>query len=98
MRRAIAIILLLLAPGAVLAAEKARPDTGKAAGGVFDHQKHLSNAPGCADCHQAGDLSIVPDPAKCDDCHDKGYAAKVSIPAPGTHGGFWYRDHKVLAR
>jgi hypothetical protein len=99
MIRAIAIILLLLAPGLAPAAEKARPDSGKAAAGsAFDHRGHLSNAPECDACHQPGDLSITPDLARCDDCHDKGFGAGTVIPAPTTHGGFWYRDHKVAAR
>ncbi len=99
MRRAIAIAILLVGPALVFAAEQGKPDTSKAkSGAVFQHRDHLSNAPECAACHQAGDLSIVPDLARCDECHEKGYAAAVRVPEALTHGGFWYREHPVSAR
>ncbi len=91
MRRLLAIAILLLLPAAIASAQ----GTGAK---VFVHQEHLQNEPTCAKCHRADAMDIAPEAGVCDDCHDKGYMDQVEIPARTTHGGFWYRDHKVSAR
>lgn len=94
MRKISVVALLLLVPALALGQGEGAPGAGPA----FNHRAHLGNAPECAECHRAGDLSVVPDLARCDKCHEKGRGQSARIPGTTTHDSFWYRDHEAAAR
>lgn len=74
--------------------------TSWATEGKFTHDAHVERAGACGVCHLPGALEITPDKAVCKNCHKQdmmvaGYADQQQLE---THGAFWFREHKKIAR